>query len=127
MCDYSLEHYQSRPAVQGETYETTRFTSGSIGFVVPGDQSVAICMACDMRLRLENIPETLRTRLGVTTSELATFTRLDGALYRDGVRFENGRAVTLQEFGPGVRAVLVDDMNQPLPKAEHSPRELFNV
>ena len=47
MCDYSLEMYQSRPAQQGEEYISNRFPSGSIGFVSPGDQSIAICMACD--------------------------------------------------------------------------------
>ena len=69
MCDYSLEHYRSRPARQSEPYETNRFPSGSIGFVVPGDQSMAICMTCDTRLTLENIPEILQTRLGIGSHE----------------------------------------------------------
>ena len=32
MCDYSLEHYRSRPAQLGEKYETHQFESRSIGF-----------------------------------------------------------------------------------------------
>jgi hypothetical protein len=36
MCDYSLEHYRSRPAQLGEKYETHRFESRSIGFIAPG-------------------------------------------------------------------------------------------
>lgn len=115
MCDYSLEHYQSRPARQGEEYETTRFTSGSIGFIVPGDHSVAVCMACDTRLKLERLPALLRTSLGVGGEETATFVRLEQGLYRDGVRFDNGRSASLQELGPGVRAYLIDDMRRPVP------------
>ena len=123
MCDYSLEHYQSRPARQGEDYVTNRFPSSSIGFVVPGDQSVAVCMTCDMRLRLKNIPVSLQTRLGVTASQVVTFTRLDAGLYRDGVRFGSGQIVSLQELGPGVIACLEDALAGPLPerKEERKP------
>jgi hypothetical protein len=112
MCDYSLEHYQSRPAVQGEEYVSNRFPSGSIGFVVPGDQSVAVCMACDMRLRLAAVPIALQTRLGVSETDHATFTQFSTGLYRDAVRFDNGQAVTLQELGTGVHVWVVDALNQ---------------
>ena len=114
MCDYSLEHYRSRPARQGEEYETTRFTSGSIGFIEPGNHSVAVCLSCDARLALSNIPEPVQTRLGIQQSTKATFTRLDAGLYRDGVRFDNGKAVSLQELGPGVKAVIEDALVTPL-------------
>ena len=115
MCDYSLEHYHSRPARQGEEYVTNRFPSGSIGFVTPGDQSAAVCVACDMRLALAGIPAAMQTRLGIGSQEQATFVRLDSSLYRDGVRFSNGRQASLQELGPGVSAWLVDALDKPLP------------
>jgi hypothetical protein len=35
MCEYSLEHYRSRPAQLGEKYETHQFESRSIGFIAP--------------------------------------------------------------------------------------------
>lgn len=116
MCDYSLEHYQSRPARQGEQYVTNRFPSGSVGFVVPGDQSVAVCMTCDMRLRLEKIPAALQARLGVTAQQTVTFARLETGPYHDGVRFGTGQGITLQELGPGVTAWLVDALANPLPE-----------
>lgn len=115
MCDYSLEHYQSRPARKGEEYETTRFTSGSIGFIEPGNHSVAVCMSCDTRVALSNIPEPVQSRLSITANECATFVRLDGGLYRDGVRFDNGRACTLQELGIGVKAMIEDALVTPVP------------
>lgn len=115
MCDYSLEHYQSAPAQQSEDYVTNRFPSGSIGFVVPGDQSVAICMSCDMRLELRDIPAQLQTRLGIGATEIATFTRLETGAYRDGVRFADGQAITLQDLGVGVFARVTDALCEPLP------------
>lgn len=115
MCDYSLEHYHSRPAEQDEEYVTNRFTSGSVGFIVPGDPSIAVCMACDMRLAIAGIPQSVQTRIGISGCELATFTRLDTGLYRDSVRFANGQAVSLQELGSGVTARLYDALLKPIP------------
>ena len=66
MCDYSLEVYRSRPAQLGERYETHEFGSLSIGFIAPGDPSIAVCMACDTTLRLEGIPEWVQRATGVS-------------------------------------------------------------
>ncbi|HSG94512.1 MAG TPA: hypothetical protein VLA28_03265 [Afifellaceae bacterium] len=108
MCDYSLEAYRSKPAQEGVGYETHRFTSHSIGFIAPGDVLTAVCMACGMRLRLEDIPEPVQRSIGVTANEVVTFTRLETGPYRDGVRFANGREISLQQLGPGVRASVID-------------------
>lgn len=114
MCDYSLEHYQSRPARHGEKYVSTRFQSGSIGFAVPGDQSVAVCMMYDTRVKLEGLPVSLASRLGLAAAETATFTRVEYGAYQDGVRFENGKVLSLQELGPGVSAWLEHAEAKPL-------------
>jgi hypothetical protein len=106
MCDYSLEAFRSRPARQGEEYITNRFPSGSIGFVSPGDQSVAICMACDMELELSRIPSGTQAQAGVGETERVTFTQVDGPFNRDAVRFANGKVMTLQVLGAGVTAWL---------------------
>ena len=108
MCDYSLEAYQSRPAQLGERYETHRFESYSIGFVAPGDPSTAVCMECDMKLRLEGIPERVQRTKRVSANEDVTFTRIEKGVHHDGVRFGNGAEVTLQELGPGVKGHLYD-------------------
>jgi hypothetical protein len=106
MCDYSLEAFRSRPARQGEEYITNRFPSGSIGFVSPGDQSVAICMACDMELELSRIPSGTQAQAGVAETERVTFTQIDGPFNRDAVRFANGKVMTLQALGAGITAWL---------------------
>ena len=108
MCDYWLELYRSQPAQQGETYETHRFPSGSVGFISPSDTSTAICMAYDMQLRLEGIPETVQKTCAVTPDEVVTFTRLETGPYHDGVCFANDAETTLQQFGEGVRATVID-------------------
>jgi hypothetical protein len=108
MCDYSLEMFQSRPARHGEEYISNKFPSGTVGFVARGDQSVAICMACDMELRLTGISSFVQEHAGVGECEDVTFAQIDGPFHRDGVRFRNGRVITLQALGPGVLARVCD-------------------
>lgn len=89
MCDYSLETYRSQPAQDGGSYETHRFRSHSIGFVDPRNVSTAVCMACDMRLKLEGIPQEVQCAYGVTANEVVTFVNLETGTYQDGARFAN--------------------------------------
>ena len=107
MCDYSLEMYASRPARESEKYVTTRFPSGSIGLAAPGDCSTAVCVLYDTKLNLEGISADLQTRLGVEAAEAVVFARLEHGAYRDGVRFGNGKEISLQLLGSGVSVTLV--------------------
>ena len=113
MCDYSLEMYGSRPARESERYETVRFPSGSIGLASPGDCGTAVCVQYDTRLRLENIPLHLQASLRVLATEEVTCVRLDHGAYRDGVRFRNGKDVSIQQLNSGVTAVVVQTMEIP--------------
>ena len=113
MCDYSLEMYRSRPAQAGEQYQSHRFPSGTVGFVSPGDPSTAVCVACDTRLVLEDIPEPVQKLYGIGARAEVSFTRLERGPHHDGVRFESGAEVALQQLGPGVRAVIVDALQAP--------------
>ncbi|WP_373502062.1 hypothetical protein [Aestuariivirga sp.] len=107
MCDYSLEMYGSRPAREGERYVTTRFSSGSMGLASPGQPGTAVCMACDTRLAVSDIPAELAARHGFTEREEAIFVRLDSGAYRDGLRFSNGVELSLQQIPAGVSMELV--------------------
>jgi hypothetical protein len=113
MCDYSLEMYASRPAREEEKYVTTRFPSGSIGLASPGDCTTAVCVQYDMHLKLENISSDLQTRLGVRTEEEVVFARLEHGADRDGVKFGNGKEVSLQLLGAGVGVALVSARAEP--------------
>jgi hypothetical protein len=107
MCDYSLEMYASRPARESEKYVTTRFPSGSIGLAVPGDCTTAVCVQYDTHIQLEGISSDLQTRLGISSDEHVIFARLEHGAYRDGVRFGNGKEISLQLLGSGVSATLM--------------------
>jgi len=118
MCDYSLEAYRSRPARKGERYVTNRFESGSIGLTAAGDRSTAVCVAPDMRLRLQGLPKEVQDRFDVGPDEDVTFVRLDREpnWYQDGVRFDNGAEVLLQDLGRGVTAFVTASLED---RAEH--------
>jgi hypothetical protein len=118
MCDYSLEMYASRPARESERYVTTRFPSGSVGLSAPGDCTTAVCVQYDTHLRLENISGDLQTRLGVKAEEDVVFARLEHGAYRDGVRFTNGKEVSLQLLGSGVGATLTAVVKPAAPAIE---------
>ena len=107
MCDYSLEMYAYRPAREEEKYVTTRFPSGSIGLAAPGDCTTAVCVQYDTKLRLENISNDLQARLGVKPTEDVVFARLEHGAYRDGLKFSNGKEVSLQLLGAGVSISLI--------------------
>ena len=109
MCDYSLEIYASRPAVQGERYVLHRFRSGTAGFVAPSDCNTAVCLPAGARLRLEGFNEMARQAFGIRGTEMVEMIRLPfrGRTHRDGVRFADGREVLLQSLNLGVTATLV--------------------
>jgi hypothetical protein len=108
MCDYSLELYRSRPAVQGEEYQLHRFRSGTLGFVDPVDCATAVCMPTGARLRLQGLDKSVQLAFGVGADEQVTMVCLPfrGNTHRDGVRFANGREVLLQNINVGVSAML---------------------
>ena len=86
MCDYSLEMYGSRPAREGELYVTTRFPSGSIGFASAGDPRTAVCMQCDTKVMLTNIPVALQNALRIGAEAETLFAQREAGLYRDGLQ-----------------------------------------
>src|SRR5437762_12984210 len=108
MCDFSLEVYGSRPARESEKYVTTRFASGTVGLAASGEGgSTPVCVQCDTRLMLEAIPADLQASLGVGSREEVTFVRLERGPFHDGVRFKNGKEVSLQQLRPGMTVVVI--------------------
>jgi hypothetical protein len=109
MCDYSLESYRSRPAVNEEQYTLHRFRSGTLGFIAGTDCTTAVCMPAGVRLRLEGLDKRLQRALRVEPTEEVVMIRLPfrDNFHRDGVRFGNGREVLLQSLNAGLSAMLV--------------------
>jgi hypothetical protein len=109
MCDYSLEFYRSRPAVNEEQYTLHRFDSGTLGFIAGTDCTTAVCMPAGVRLRLEGLDERLQRALCVGPTEEVVMIRFPFRenFHCDGVRFGNGREVLLQSLNAGLSAMLV--------------------
>ena len=88
MCDYSLELYRSRQAVNDEHDTLHRFGSGTLGFIAEGDCTTAICMPAGARLRLESLDKRLQRSLRVGETEDVVMIRhpFRNHTHRDGVR-----------------------------------------
>ena len=133
MCDYSLELYRSRPAVQEERYTLRRFASGTMGFMAERDCETAVCIPADAHLRLEGIGEAIQQTYAVGPAEDVVMIRMDGTAFahRDAVRFANGREVLLQCLNAGVAATVLDFMQDlaEIPKAavRRLPAELVDA
>src|SRR5271166_721908 len=123
MCDYSLEMYGSRPAREGELYVTTRFPSGSIGFAAPGDPRVPVCVQCDTKVVLTDIPAALQATYGVGPEVETIFAQRETGLYRDGMRLKDGRFVSVgsQEFGRGRKARRTQAQGSPVRRRHIGP------
>jgi hypothetical protein len=137
MCDYSLHSVPNRLAREGEELIVHRFSTGSIGLAPPADVRrvrepqqrpksfwgtiksffnpdsdhpvPAVCIPPGARLRLQDIPESIQTNLGVKAEEEVVFTEITAAAftYRDAVRFWNGREVRLQALREGQRVTIL--------------------
>jgi len=123
MCDYSLETYGSRPAAIGERYVVARFPSGAKGFADPGKPTVPVCVQCDMRLMLTDLPPEFMAEHNVGSEVEVIFAQDEKTLgqqfaYRDGVRMPDGTFLLMQVLPLGVSSYLVDDLAEGVrPKA----------
>ncbi len=111
MCDYSLTGIPNRLAVEGEELVVHRFRTGSLGLASPCPSvsrwwsgTPAVCVPPGARLMLLDVPKRLRHDLAVGPIEEVTFVQLTATPYqfRDAFRFQNGRAVRLQELSEGM-------------------------
>ncbi len=85
---------------------------------VLGDCATAVCVQHGANLTLEGISNALQDHLRLQPCENVIFARLQHGAYRDGVRFGNGRELSLQQLGPGVSVALVEARPAPKPAAE---------
>lgn len=100
MCDYSLEHVSSRPAMAGETLTVRKYEGYSKGFA-GGDPDCVTCVKEGTKLTL----------LFADHSEYVTMVRLNGDspyLHHDAVLGAKGSRPTLIQHLPvGLQAVVL--------------------
>ena len=65
----------------------------------------AVCIPPGASLALRDIPSDLQKELGIKETEEVKFEQLSASeyVYRDAVRFDNGRVILLQRLTPGQR------------------------
>jgi hypothetical protein len=129
MCDYSLEFYRSRPAVQEEQYTLRRFPSGTMGFTAGYACDTAVCMPADAHLRLEGIGETVQRAFDVGPVEEVVMIRLEvlAHAHRDAVRFANGKEVLLQRLNAGITTEMVSAISDLTDVETRPSRELVDT
>ena len=83
----------------------------------------AVCVPPGARLIVRDVPKSLQRELGVTEIEEVEFvqTTAEAHMYRDAVRFSNGRQILLQELREGqrIRVVSTSAMPESEPVEEH--------
>lgn len=147
MCDYSLMMIHNRLAMEGEQLVAHRFRSGSVGLVSMLDftkwqsrprggllqrfkecfssrhePAMVVCIPPGARLRVQDIPQTLRDRFHLDSTEDATFTQISADVnwHRDALLFSNKTTVLLQALTEGqtlkVLGLSSSESGEPVPE-----------
>jgi hypothetical protein len=128
MCDYSLMHVKSRPAVVGETLVTSNFGTGTSGFRGE-DKDVAVCLMPGTELAFEdpitylpkNVYGTYTLKDTETPHKPAIFRQINREnriAHHDSLEFPDGEIVLLTLLNPDQRAKVLQ-----LPAAPKTEKE----
>ena len=121
MCDYSLEHVASRPAVAADRLITTNFTGTSTrGFAGAGQLDIAVCLrpgteiAFDSAPRYENPVTYIEERAPCTTARFRQIDREKRHVHHDALEFADGTIVPLARLIQGQWATVLQLPSVPL-------------
>ena len=112
MCDYSLEHLDSRPAKVGDQLVTTKFgRTCTTGFCAIGQPRLAVCIKPGTELAFEREieRETLFFKRGLG-SQVARFRRVNqhrNWVHHDALELPSGKIVLLARLLEGQRATVL--------------------
>lgn len=127
MCDYSLEHVQSRPARVGDRLTSTVFRNTiTRGFAEAGKPDVAVCLLSGTELVFDRNVE-CDDRLGLgptkkTGENTARFRHINADRpheHHDALEFPSGRVVLLTRLVAGQVATV---LQLPVAATRRSPR-----
>ena len=127
MCDYSLEHLNSRPAKVGDQLVTTKFgRMCTTGFCAIGEPRLAVCIKPGTELAFEQEiqRETLFFKRGLG-SQVARFRRVNqhrNWVHHDALELPSGKIVLLARLLEGQRATVLQlPVTELEKKAERRP------
>jgi hypothetical protein len=134
MCDYSLRHVKSRPAIVGETLTTANFNTGTSGFRGE-DKDVAVCLLPGTELAFEKpVTHQPRNPYGIYNEEVETnymtamFRQINKETritHHDALEFPDGETVLLTLLAPGQHAKVLQ--LPAAPKTKEEAKELERV
>jgi hypothetical protein len=95
MCDYSLQHVQSRAAKLGEKLVTRNFGTGTRGFCSPEDPNTAVCVLPGTELAFE---QSIDANGPVECHQTAIFRQVNKTVsytHHDALELPSGKIVLL--------------------------------
>ena len=114
MCDYSLEHLDSRPARVGDTLVTTKFRQSLTGgFCAIGEPNVAVCLQPGTELAFEReieAPSGFWMRPKKLGASVARFRQVNEGcrrMHHDALELPGGCTVLLTRLSEGQRATVL--------------------
>ena len=127
MCDYSLEHIESRAAKVGDQLVTTTFSNAlTRGFAAQNDPTVPVCLLPGTEVVFDRDVERDHTLGFIPTDKMgentARFRRINPDLphvHHDALEFPSGRIVLLTRLVAGQRATVLQlPVTEPKPEVE---------
>jgi hypothetical protein len=115
MCDYSLEHLESRPAKVGDRLVATTFANSiTRGFADVGNPGVAVCLLPGTELAFDRNVECERTfgffpnkKLGEKVARFRKVNPDSPHEHHDALEFPGGQVVLLTRLRPGQHATVL--------------------
>jgi hypothetical protein len=114
MCDYSLQHVASRPAVVGETLVSTRFgESITRGFASPDQRGVAVCLLPGTELTFEReveFDDLFGSGRRTISARVARFRQVDREqrhMHHDALEFPGGEVMLVTRLVEGQRVTVL--------------------
>src|SRR5689334_2117201 len=113
MCDYSLQHVQSRPAKVADKLVTHNFGTGTRGFCSPDDRSTAVCVIPGTELAFE---QPIMANVPTETHRTATFRQINKNIayrHHHALELPGGQMVLLTQPGEGQMGTVLQPPAQP--------------
>ena len=128
LCDYSLQHAQSRDANVGDRLVTNDFGSGTRGFADPADLKTAVCLRPGTEIAFELEVRVISYEAGcsykkpkVLPHKIARFRQVskdNPYAHHDALEFPNGTIAMLTRLVEGQRATVLQLPADPKTAAE---------
>jgi len=113
MCDYSLQHVQSRVAKIADKLVTHNFGTGTRGFCSPEDRSTAVCLIPGTELAFE---QPIMANVPTEAHRTAIFRQINKDVsyrHHDALELPGGQIVLLTQLFPDQIATVLQLPAQP--------------